>query len=152
VPACHLASAAGDACWAALGYAVVGPMAMRYDRLEQLAARLHKEARDGPFAETEALSALSGCSSADFAAVVSHLGFRALVPRGGGGTVFAPKRRPGRNGRIQANSPTADGGSADTEAGMKASGKAVQRRKERGKTSGDPTSPFAALQTLVGAK
>jgi ATP-dependent RNA helicase SUPV3L1/SUV3 len=150
MPGCRRKSEASEARWAALGYAVVGPMAIRYDRLEQLTARLHKEAREGPFAETAALSTLAGCSGADFAAVVGQLGFRARAPRGGGVTVFAPKRRPGRSGKAQAKASTVDGGTAAAKTPAK--GKAAQQRNGRDKTCGDPASPFAALQTLVGAK
>lgn len=137
--ACRRAALAGEACWAALGYAVVGPMAIRYDRLEQLAARLHKEARGGPFGETEALSALCGCTGAEFAQVLAHLGFRARP--GDGATTFAAKQRPGRTGKPAADAPTAE-----------SQPKSAPRRKGRGKASCDPASPFAALQTLVAAK
>jgi ATP-dependent RNA helicase SUPV3L1/SUV3 len=142
--ACEPAARYGGACWSALGYAVFGPMAIRYDRLEQLSASLHKEARGGLFAETPALSSLAGCSGEDFAAIVSRLGFR--VRQGDGGPLFVPKRRSGRGGKQSVRKNAADGAPAvaETAPGSRLNG--------RGRDRGDAASPFAALRTLVTAK
>jgi ATP-dependent RNA helicase SUPV3L1/SUV3 len=142
--ACEPAARLDGACWSALGYAVIGPMAIRCDRLEQLSARLHREARGGPFAETPALSSLAGCSGEDFAAIVSRLGFR--LRQGDGGAVFVTKRRPGRGGKQGARKNAADGApdAAKTAAGSRLNG--------RERDHGDAASPFAALRTLVTAK
>jgi ATP-dependent RNA helicase SUPV3L1/SUV3 len=142
--ACESAARFDSACWSALGYAVIGPMALRYDRLEQLSAALHREARSGPFAETPVLSNLAGCVGDDFAAIVSHLGFR--MRQGDGGPVFVPKRRPGRGGKQAGRKNGADGrpGAAAADPGSRVNG--------RERDSGDAASPFAALRTLVPAK
>jgi ATP-dependent RNA helicase SUPV3L1/SUV3 len=136
---CQPAPRAPRACWAALGYAVTGPVALRYDRLEQLSARLHKEARHGPFAESEALSALAGCSGADFVAVLGRIGFRARP--GDGAPSFVAKRRPGRKGK--GARPKAGASAAPRDAGANGCGAGAAH---------DPESPFAALRTLVAAK
>ncbi|MPY73338.1 MAG: hypothetical protein GEU87_03680 [Alphaproteobacteria bacterium] len=133
---CQPASVASDACWAALGYLVIGPVAVRYDRLEQLSAQLHKEARGGPFGETETLSRMAGCSGADFAAILGRLGFRAR--RGEGADVFVLKRRPARGGKRSREKTGA--------------GDANGRCLGGGEDLHDSGSPFAALRTLVTAK
>jgi len=149
MPACRRASEAQAGYWAALGYAVIGPMAIRYDQLERLSARLHKEAREGPFSENEALSALAGCGGAAFATVAGQLGFRARTPEGGAATVFVPKRRPGRKGKTRGKPPAA---TTETKTKPKPKGKTARQRKRPDKAAADPASPFAALQILVGAK
>ena len=121
------ADALPAASWQAIGYTRLGPMALRCDRAERLAAALRKTARRGPFAETPALAELAGCDGADFAAVLSRLGFRAEQVNGA--MTFKPKRRPGRNGRRK--SEAADRGRA---------------AKHRAR------SPFASLNTLAPAK
>jgi ATP-dependent RNA helicase SUPV3L1/SUV3 len=138
---CYDKTEASEGCWGALGYMLLGPMAMRYDRVEQLSARLHRAARGGPFVETAALAALAGCSGEDFAVVLARLGFRAR-PQGDGKPVcFALKRRPGRK--------DAGNGASGKKGGDKPGGRRKRNRKPQ---EADPASPFAALKSLVIAK
>jgi ATP-dependent RNA helicase SUPV3L1/SUV3 len=132
---CQPASRAPAGCWAALGYSVIGPLALRCDRIELLSARLHRDARRGPVPATEALSALAGCSGEALATVAESLGFR--VRQQDGVATFVAKRRPGRGGN-----------GAATNAELDAPPRARGRRKD----AHDPASPFAALRTLVPAK
>ena len=125
-------SLAPAACWTALGYRPLGPVALRIDRIEKLSAALRRSARKGRFSETARLSALAGCAGEDFAAVTARLGFKA--EQVDGRTVFSPKRAPGRQGK---------GGKG-------------KRTKQRGgdgsEASSDTQSPFAALKTMVPVK
>jgi hypothetical protein len=138
---------ASEACWEALGYMVLGPVAMRYDRLEQLSARLFKEARGGPFTETDALAALAGCSGEAFAAVLGRMGFRARPRAAGEPARFHSKRRPGRNGK-------AGDAAKQIKSAASADGKKKPRRRRNRHQDREPdhASPFAALKDLVTAK
>jgi hypothetical protein len=145
--ATYRASGASEACWEALGYAVLGPVAMRYDQIEQLSARLYKEARGGPFAETDGLVRLAGCSGAEFAIVLARLGFRSKQGKGDTPTHFSPKRRPGKSAR---KGQTAKDGKKPQAVAAKR--KTRKRRGSRAEPAFDHTSPFAALKDLVTAK
>ena len=140
---CYNWALASVDCWSALGYAVLGPVAMRYDRVEQLSARLHREVRSGPFAETEALAALAGCSGEDFATVLARIGFRARRQGDGKPVLFAPKRRPAKNDAAASDAPA-----------KKGAGRSGPRRKRNWQQDPVPdhASPFAALKILVTAK
>jgi ATP-dependent RNA helicase SUPV3L1/SUV3 len=138
-------AAASEACWGALGYLVLGPVALRYDRVEQLSSRLHRAARSGPFPETAALAALAGCGGEGFATVLAHLGFRARRGEKDAPVLFALKRRPGRQETAAANAAGAPG--------KKRKKSGPRRRRSKGQDAApDHTSPFAALRTLVTAK
>ena len=56
---------------------MIGPRAIRVDRLEQLAASLRKLSRTGPFALAGALASLVGAPLAELPAIVAALGYRA---------------------------------------------------------------------------
>jgi ATP-dependent RNA helicase SUPV3L1/SUV3 len=143
----YASAEASEACWEALGYMVLGPVALRYDRLEQLSARLFKEARGGPFAETDTLGKLAGCRGEAFATVLAQMGFRARPQEGDKPTLFHPKRRPGKNGKAGGKQKAANAaGSSD---GKK---KPRRRRNRRQGQAPDHASPFAALKDLVTAK
>ncbi|HZT51591.1 MAG TPA: disulfide oxidoreductase, partial [Stellaceae bacterium] len=90
--------AIADAGYAAMGFAVLGPRVLRFDRLERLAMMVRRAARQGAFAPSTELAALAGCALDDLAAVLPSLGYRA-VPDGNGGMLFrARARRFGRRG------------------------------------------------------
>jgi len=135
-------SAASEDCLGALGYLLLGPVALRYDRVEQLSAQLHRAARGGPFAETATLSGLAGCGGDGFAIVLARLGFRARRAEKGGPVLFAPKRRPGKQDDAAADAPAKKRGKSGPR----------RRRAKRTDAAPDHASPFAALKTLVTAK
>lgn len=144
---CYRSSGASEACWEALGYAVLGPVAMRYDRIEQLSARLFKAARRGPFGETESLAKLAGCSDEEFAAVLARLGFRMRRQDGDKPGLFVPKRRPGN-----AAARNGDGTGAKPADSAIAGKKSRKRRNRKPALEAHRDSPFAALKDLVIAK
>jgi ATP-dependent RNA helicase SUPV3L1/SUV3 len=96
---------AGAAYAEAIGYRVVGPRAIRVDRLEPLAAALRKRARlAGGFALEPELAALVGAPLAELPEIVAALGYRGAVQEGV--LRFAPlPRRARRNGRGIAPAP-----------------------------------------------
>ena len=63
--------------WAATGYRVLGPRAIRADRLEALVRTLRKLADQGQFTATTELTALAGCDGVAFESVLGALGYRA---------------------------------------------------------------------------
>ena len=71
--------AIGEEAYAAMGYRVIGPRALRVDRLERLAAAARALARQGPFAATAALAAIAEASLADLEAMLTALGYRAAA-------------------------------------------------------------------------
>ena len=100
--------------WAAAGYRVLGPRAIRADRLEALARALRKLSAQGEFTATAELQALAGCDSAAFESVLGALGYRAR--QGKDGVAFrkparqakGAARRGGRKPKANADSPFAD--------------------------------------------
>ncbi|MEI9987748.1 MAG: hypothetical protein WDN69_34235 [Aliidongia sp.] len=83
----------------AIGYRVVGPRAIRVDRLEQLAAALRQRARlAGGFPLEPLLASSIGAPMAELPAVVAALGYRGAAQEDGV-LRFAPlPRRSRRNG------------------------------------------------------
>ena len=88
----QLALAAGEApeFYAAIGYAVLGGMAVRVDRVERLAAALRHKAREGAITATPDLAAAAGCTVEDLGAILPVLGYRALEAESG--TTFVPRK------------------------------------------------------------
>jgi ATP-dependent RNA helicase SUPV3L1/SUV3 len=82
-----------DAAYEAMGYRVLGALALRVDRVERLAAAARGLARQGPFAATPALAEIAGAGVDDLGALLAGLGYRAVE----GGALFQP--RPRRKGR-----------------------------------------------------
>ena len=83
----------------AIGYRVIGPRAIRVDRLEQFAATLRQRAKtEGGFPLEPALASMIGAPAAELPAIVAALGYRG-APREDGIVRFAPlPRRSRRNG------------------------------------------------------
>ena len=82
----------------AVGYRVLGDLAIRVDALERLAQAARQLARQGPFPASEPLRALAGCAAAQVPAVLVALGYRQRRDAGGG-VSFARARRHGDGGR-----------------------------------------------------
>ena len=99
-------AAVPEAGYAAMGYRVLGPRALRVDRLERFAAaarRQARQARQGPFTPTPALASLAGCRAAELPAVLTALGYRAVHDGADGSVRFparpAPRPAPTRRGK-----------------------------------------------------
>jgi ATP-dependent RNA helicase SUPV3L1/SUV3 len=80
--------------YAACGYEVLGPLAVRVDRLERLLAAAHRRGRGEPFVPDDDLRSLAGCGLEDLAAVLRAAGFR----RADGGKLAPPARARSRAG------------------------------------------------------
>ena len=76
------------ASYEAMGYRVMGPVAIRADTLERLAARAWSLSRTGPFRAGPELKSLAGCGPEGLKDVLGALGYRA---NGGGTATFQRK-------------------------------------------------------------
>lgn len=100
--------------WAAIGYRVLGPRALRADRAETLSAKLRRKARAGAFAVSSELAELAGCDGAAFDSLVAVLGYRTQLGEDGKtliaarGTGAAKPRRSRRRKPASADSPFAE--------------------------------------------
>ena len=65
------------AAYAACGYQLAGPRAVRVDRLERLAAAARRAAREGPFAISREMLAAAGAGPDDVRGILAALGFPA---------------------------------------------------------------------------
>ena len=85
--------------YATIGLRQLGSLAMRPDRLENLAGAARRLARRGPVAMGE-LAAISGINRQQLRHLLVALGYRAVAEAGGESFVARPRsRRKGRNGR-----------------------------------------------------
>jgi ATP-dependent RNA helicase SUPV3L1/SUV3 len=75
-----------------MGYRVLGPRALRVDRVERLAMVARRLARLGPFAPVPELVAIAGCRKDELAGVLAALGYRAVMDASG--VMFHARRRP----------------------------------------------------------
>ena len=79
-----------SAAWAACGYSVAGPRALRIDRLERFAAVARRAAREGPFAITREMLSAASAGPEEAPGILAAIGFpadgagrhRAAVARG----------------------------------------------------------------------
>jgi ATP-dependent RNA helicase SUPV3L1/SUV3 len=81
--------------YAALGRRVIGGMALRPDRLEQLSTAARARGQTGPFAADAELAALAGVALADLRRLMLGLGYRALIRDGVELFVARPRRLNG---------------------------------------------------------
>ncbi|MGQ0662282.1 MAG: helicase-related protein [Pseudomonadota bacterium] len=93
---------------AACMYLPAGPLLVRADRLERLAAAARERARGGPFAATPELAALIGARPGDLAGVLAALGYRPVAS--GDGVAFV-RRTGGRRAAGNRSKSTAFEGS-----------------------------------------
>ena len=82
----------GEGLYEAMGYRVLGPRALRVDRVERLAMTARRLARQGPFAPVPELIAIAGCRKNELAGVLAALGYRAVMDASG--VTFHARRRP----------------------------------------------------------
>ena len=88
------------AAYEAMGYRVLGLVAIRVDMLERLAARAWSMSRAGPFRAGPELKSLAGCGPRGIRGVLSALGYRATGESGA--TTFVRKRKSRRKTRPKA--------------------------------------------------
>lgn len=75
----------------AVGYRIVGPLAVRLDILERIAAGAWTLARKGPFVPPPAMLNPAGCGPDEMAAILAGLGFKETTHDGA--RAFRPRRR-----------------------------------------------------------
>ena len=80
----------------AVGYRPLGPLAVRVDIVERLAARAWRLSEDGPFAAGPEFLTLAGCGAAEMVAILEGLGYQAA---GGDGQPLYG-RQPRRSKRL----------------------------------------------------
>jgi len=113
------------AFYEAVGYRPLGPLAVRVDIVERLAARAFSLSRQGEFAVVPELLTLVGCGGQDMAGVLSALGYQAIV--GETAVTFRPAKRGKGNGQIR-------------------------RRRGTRNDRADADSPFAELRALRSSR
>ncbi len=129
---------------AALGYRVVGRLALRADMLERLSGRAWSLARKGPFAIDPELLSLAGCGLEDMAAILADLGFRP-APQDKTAKIDVVLYRPAWKGRKRPT--TAKPGAAE----RKKPAPRLQAKPAKPAVY-DPDSPFAKLKELAFMK
>ncbi|MGH7047307.1 MAG: helicase-related protein [Stellaceae bacterium] len=97
------------AFYAALGFVAAGPIALRADRTERLAAAARGLARSGPFAADQQLAAIAGIEPAALRPLLTALGYRAVIGAGVERFIARPRRRPAITERGRHASPPREG-------------------------------------------
>jgi ATP-dependent RNA helicase SUPV3L1/SUV3 len=82
-----------------MGWRALGPLVLRVDRLERLAAAARRLARQGPFTATPALADLAGTTPETLTPVLTALGYRAALGDAGATFHIRRTRRAGNNHR-----------------------------------------------------
>ena len=85
------------AFYEAIGYRVVGRLALRLDAIERILALAGKLSRVGPFTPSAEMAALAGCDIEDLGGVLGGLGFRAEAPDVQGIVFYSPPARGRRD-------------------------------------------------------
>ena len=97
----------------AIGYRVLGPLAVRVDIVERLAAQAWTLASKGPFEAGPELLSLAGCGPEEMTPILTGLGYEARDGDGNGALTFSRTRRlqppkpPRRKPRPREDSPFA---------------------------------------------
>ena len=86
------------AYYAAIGYPVFGPRAIRVDIVERLGAQARRLAARGPFRIGAGLSSLAGCPPQALALVLAEMGFQPIENEAGGALRFTLPTRRKRSG------------------------------------------------------
>lgn len=110
-----------------VGYRPLGPLAVRLDIVERLAAKAFTRSREGPFAAGPELVTLCGCGATEIAGVLAALGYRSRETDGEAVFFPAPKKKAKKESR----------------------GKPPPRRPRKKVPEVDPDSPFAKLRELA---
>jgi ATP-dependent RNA helicase SUPV3L1/SUV3 len=126
-----------DGFYLACGYRRVNGIAVRAERLEKLADKVRKSARQGAFAATPEFRAILGCEEADVEPILRFLGYRAQPMKEGDEASDAMSGTMYERARKQAKRP------AKTSR---------PRKKKKPRQGPSPDSPFAGLRDLVRSK
>ncbi|NBC31107.1 MAG: disulfide oxidoreductase [Alphaproteobacteria bacterium] len=118
-PSVVMAEGVPPAFYTAIGFAPAGRRAVRLDRLEALAEAVRAVAAAGPFVADTAWAQLVGCTRSDLPALLTGLGYRAVIDADGSTHYHAVKQRPRR-----------------------------RRRRKGGQDAPETASPFAKLRML----
>lgn len=118
--------------WGAVGYLAVGPLALRYDIAERLAAMARQRGYKGAFSIDATMLSLAGCSSGEMDGVLLALGFQHDTAK----TESVESRYVlSRRSRMNAARPSRR-----------------NRPGHRQEPRIDPTHPFASLKGLLPSK
>jgi ATP-dependent RNA helicase SUPV3L1/SUV3 len=109
----------------AVGYRPLGPLAVRVDIVERLAARAFVLSRQGEFAIVPELLTVAGCGGEDMAGILCALGYRAVVGK------TAVTFRPAKHGKGKGQ---------------------IRDRRRTGRDRADADSPFAELRALRSSR
>ncbi len=85
-----------EAAYRAMGYLVLGPRAIRADRVERLAAAARRLAREGTFPASPDLAALAGSALDEVPSVLAALGYRVVKRAVDDNPVVTLRARPRR--------------------------------------------------------
>ena len=85
------------AFYEAVGYRVVGRLALRLDAVERILALAGKLSRIGPFTPSAEMAALADCDVEDMGGVLGGLGFRAEAPDAHGIVFYHPPAKVRRD-------------------------------------------------------
>ncbi|MEM7443722.1 MAG: helicase-related protein [Pseudomonadota bacterium] len=96
VPSLSPDQAADAGFYLRLGYAPLGPRAVRLDRVEALGRELARLGRDGPFAVAPSLASMIGVKAEDLPAVLQALGFKSKSEEDGSEVYSRQRARPSR--------------------------------------------------------
>lgn len=131
----------------AVGYRTIGPIAIRVEILERVAAEAWSLSEKGPFAEPAALMNLLGCGAEDLAKVLARLGYQRETRDGE--VRYRPRRREaGRTGRPPSAETAPTGGKNRKPAKGAPPGKRRRATNSKPEPAFDPNSPFAKLREL----
>jgi ATP-dependent RNA helicase SUPV3L1/SUV3 len=128
-----------ESFYLACGYRRINGIAVRAERLERLADKARKSARQGAFAATPELRAIVGCEEGEVEAVLRFLGYRPCP---------AEEGESGAAGGV-----TGDVTYERARRQAKRPAKTVRaRKKKKARPAASPDSPFAGLRDLVRSK
>jgi ATP-dependent RNA helicase SUPV3L1/SUV3 len=130
--------------YAAAGFRVYGPRAVRIDMAERVAFELRKLARQGPFPLPENLMSLIGSPREEFTAIIKAFGYR--IDNSGEEAKFVRKTRRKPRRKDKDAPPQTQAAAPDRPAKPKKP-RAKQRPKKREQINED--SPFAVLKEFT---
>ena len=139
IPAKQRFSLPGDMAttdaWAHLGYGLIGPVALRQDRVERFSAMLRKLAKTSPFTIPPEMMQITGCTETDVRNLLRGMGGK-RDKETGEWSLHVKGRKRRKNVTFQ------------TKDNHGAKGK-IKRHSRKSKSMSESDSPFAALKGLL---